>query len=74
MNDTDERAKAGLGRYVIIAFVVALVIGLVYFAFLTPGEPQRNDVGAIAIPSAKTDVEIVQKILCSPSEYSGMQG
>ncbi|WLR94228.1 hypothetical protein [Shinella zoogloeoides] len=38
MKDTDEKAKAGMSRFVVTILGIALLIAAVYFIFWTPGE------------------------------------
>ncbi|WP_438749994.1 hypothetical protein [Pararhizobium sp. O133] len=40
MRDTEQKAKAGMGRFVILILGIALLLAGIYVVFETPGETQ----------------------------------
>lgn len=43
MKSTDDKATSGMMTYVLVILVAALVIGGIYFLFLTPGQPSGGE-------------------------------
>ncbi|WP_432346628.1 hypothetical protein WMC41_00550 [Shinella yambaruensis] len=40
MRDTERKAKAGMSRFLVTIFVIAVLIAGFYIVFWTPGEPE----------------------------------
>lgn len=40
MRNTERKAKAGMSRFVVTIFVIAIIIAGFYIVFWTPGEPE----------------------------------
>ena len=38
MQDTEEKAKGGMIKFVIAIFIIAVILAVGYLVFLTPGE------------------------------------
>ena len=42
MNSTERNASAGMMKFVLTIFGIAMILAAVYFVFLTPGEPEKQ--------------------------------
>ncbi len=47
MDDTDQKAKAGMVRFVIAIFIIGMVFAGAYLMFWTPGEMNSAPIGEI---------------------------